>query len=280
MVAPTFLDTWNESKKESLDLLNREYERSGGDHSPAAFARLREAYLKVFPDLPEEHRRRLERATTSAQLSDLFYWIIDHGKRVRFTVRTLYRNGEDEDEDDSAGEDHAPRTLDIWTAFGECGVDFQNGETYLVYADSDEESDVVTTSSCHRTRRLSDAGDDLAYLFFRKNQRKQAARLEVFVTGDIFAVKQRDRDHYSSRIAAPDAGAVAEVDDGTRRIRATADEYGRAVFDGLTPGGYTLTVFAPGYPAEKRVAAEPRKLTLDARGCASELVVATSPRVY
>jgi hypothetical protein len=275
-IAPSFLDTWNESQKSSLELLNREYERAGGDRSPAAFARLRDAYLKVFPDLPPEHKRRLERAASSEQLADLFYWILDHGKRVRFTVRTLYRNGDDEDESDNDAP--SPRTLEIWTAFGECGVNFQAGETYLVYADSDEESDVVTTTACHRTRRLSEAGEDLAYLYFRKNQRKQSARLEVFVTNDVAALKQRDRQHYSDRIAAPAQGATVVVEDGARRVRVAVDEYGRAVFDGLAPGDYRVSVFAPGYPQEQRVLVEPRKMSLDARGCGMEVLVTTPPR--
>jgi len=105
---------------------------------------------------------------------------------VRFTVRTLYRNGEDDD-DGGDEEGRAPRTPDIWTAFGDCGA-----ETYLVYADSDEESDVVTTSS---------------------------ARLEVCVTGDVAAIKKRGRDHYSSRIPPPAPGMVALADDGVRRAR-------------------------------------------------------------
>jgi hypothetical protein len=276
-IAPSFLDTWNESQKSSLELLNREYERAGGDHSPAAFARLRDAYLKVFPDLPPEHKRRLERAASSEQLADLFYWILDHGKRVRFTVRTLYRNGED-DEDESDDDAAAPRTLQIWTAFGECGVNFQVGEAYLVYADSDEESDVVTTTACHRTRRLSEAGDDLAFLYFRKNQPKQSARLEVFVTSDVAALKQRDGQHYSERIAAPAQGATVVVDDGARRVRVAVDEYGRAVFDGLTPGDYRISVFAPGYPQEQRVLVEPRKVLLDKRGCGVEVLVTTPAR--
>ncbi|HXA52977.1 MAG TPA: carboxypeptidase-like regulatory domain-containing protein [Candidatus Acidoferrum sp.] len=275
-IAPTFLDTWNESQKSSLELLNREYQSAGADHSPAAFARLRDAYLKVFPDLPPEHKRRLERAASPEQLADLFYWILDHGKRVRFTVRVLYRNGDDDD-DESDHDAAAPRTLEIWTAFGECGVNFQAGETYLVYADSDEESDVVTTTACHRTRRLSEAGDDLAYLYFRKNQRKQSARLEVFVTGDVATLKQRDREHYSDRIAAPAQGATVVVD-GERRVRVPVDEYGRAVFDGLTPGDYQVSVFAPGYPQEQRVLAEPRKVTLDARGCGLEVLVTAPAR--
>lgn len=268
-IAPNFLDTWNESQKSSLELLNREYERAGGDHSAAAFGRLRDAYLRVFPDLPPEHKRRLERAATAEQLSELFYWILDHGKRVRFTVRTLYRNGDDAESDD----DDAPHMLEIWTAFGECGVNFTVGETYLVYADSDEESDVVTTTACHRTRRLSEAGDDLAYLFFRKNRPKQSARLEIFVTTSLDAAKQRERDRYSERIGAPAGGVLVLVEDGAHRLRAGTDEYGRAVFDGLVPGEFQVSVFGPGYPQEKHVMVPPNRVKVEARGCGTEVLV-------
>jgi hypothetical protein len=274
-IAPAFLDTWNESQKASLELLNREYDRNGGDRSPAAFARLRDAYLAVFPDLPPEHKRRLERATTGDQLNQLFYWILDHGKRVRFRVRTVYRL-DDGDEDDDAGED-TPATLEIWTPFGECGVNFQAGETYLVYADTDEESDIVSTTACHRTRRLSEAGDDLAFLYFRQNQRKQSARLEILVTGGLQALTGRTRDHYSDRIPEPVTGAIVQIEDGERRIRAATNEYGLARFDGLTPADYQVTVFAPGYPQQKRVLVEPAKIKLDPKGCGIEILLAPSP---
>lgn len=281
-IAPTFLDTWNETQKESLAHLNREYDRAGADHSPAAFARLRDAYLSVFSDLPPEHKRRLERAATSEQLSQLFYWILDHGKRVRFTVRTIYRHDDGDDDKDEKGEDKAgddaPATLEIWTPFGECGVNFQAGETYLVYADTDEESDIVSTTACHRTRRLTEAGDDLAFLYFRKNQRKQSARLEVFVTGDLAALKQRDRDHYSGRVTQPVAGAVVQIEARSHRLRAATSPDGVARFDGLAPGQYPVTVFAPGYPQEKRVLVESGKVEIDERGCASEILVAAPVR--
>ena len=260
-VAPTFLDTWNESQKSSLAMLNQEYQRVQGDRSAAAFARLRDAYLKVFPDLPAEHRKRLERATSSDQLADLFYWILDHGKRVRFTIGTLYRNGDDDDDD----QEKALKTIEVWTPFGDCGVSFQAGETYLVYAASDEESDVISTTACHRTRRLSEAGDDLSYLYFRKNSPKRSARLEVLITSDPLYLKQRDREQYSARIGAPVIGAIVEAGDGVHRLRAESSEYGRAVFDGLAEGLYTLSAFAPGYPAERRVLAG---------GCAVEILVA------
>ena len=162
-IEPSFLDSWNAGQRAALDLLNQESGNAIAERSPAAFAKLRDAYLKVFPDLPEEHKKRIAAATSPAQLADLFYWILDHGKRVRLRVRTMFR-GEEEDK-----EDGKPKIIELWTAFGDCGIGFQKGETYLVYADDDEETHIIATGSCTRTRRLTDAGDDLAYLYFYKN---------------------------------------------------------------------------------------------------------------
>lgn len=278
-VEPGFLDTWNADRKATLDKLNEEYRGAQGEQRAAGFERLRDAYLKVFPDLPPEHRRRLLAAKSTGELAELFYWILDHGKRVRLHVKTIFRFGGD---DDDTGDDE-PETLEVWTPFGECGVGFQVGETYLVYADSDEESPVIETSSCSRTRRVSDAGDDLAYLYFRKNSADAAGRIEGFLTSDVQYLKQRDRDHYADRIGAPVTGVVVEATgalleggDGARLIRrAESDEHGRVVFDGLPEGEYTLTVYAAGYPAQKRVISAPRMVKIDKRGCAMETVLAT-----
>jgi hypothetical protein len=120
-IEPNFLDQWNPAQQAFLTLLNQQF-------AEANFPKLREAYFKVFPDLPADQKKRLETATTKEDLSKLFYRILDHGKRVRLRVRTLYRNGDDDVDDDDV-----PRVFDVWTAFGECGVHFQPGETYLVY---------------------------------------------------------------------------------------------------------------------------------------------------
>ena len=97
-IEPSFLDSWNAGQRAALDLLNQESARAQTDHSPAAFAKLRDAYLKIFPDLPPDHKKRLAEATSPEQLAELFYWILDHGKRVRLRVKTVFRGeiGDDE----------------------------------------------------------------------------------------------------------------------------------------------------------------------------------------
>ena len=269
-IEPSFLDSWNAGQRAALDLLNRESARAQTDRSPAAFARLRDAYLQVFPDLPEEHKKRLAGATSPDQLAELFYWILDHGKRVRLRVKTVFRGelGDDDDDDDAQ-----PQTVEVWTAFGDCGIDFQIGETYLVYADDDEESNTMTTGACTRTRRLTDAGDDLAYLYFYKNYADNAGRLEGFVTADLLFQRDLDPAHYTGRIGAPVA-AVVELKSRDRSRYTQSDGQGRFLFDGLPAGDFTVSAYAPGYPAETRLLAGPKPIRMEKRACATQVLVA------
>jgi len=268
-IEPAFLDQWSPGQPSSLALLNQEYQRAQNAKDAEGFTSLRDAYLKVFPDLPAEHKKRLEAAASKQDLTQLFYWILDHGKRVRLRVKTLYRNGDDDVDDDDA-----PETLEVWTAFGECGVHFQVGETYLVYGDADEESDVISTDTCSRTRRLSDAGDDLAYLYYWKNFGDDAARLEGFVTGDLLYQRERDLAHYSDRIGAPAAGLTVRLRGADRTRYAETDERGRFVFDGLPEGAYTITGFAAGYPAVQKAVTEAKEVRVEKKACASEVLIA------
>jgi hypothetical protein len=268
-IEPSFLDSWNAGQRAALDLLNQESARAQTDRSPAAFGKLRDAYLKIFPDLPADHKKRLAEATSPDQLAELFYWILDHGKRVRLRVKTVFRGEIGDDDDDDA----PAKTVEVWTAFGDCGINFQVGETYLVYADDDEETDLITTGACTRTRRLTDAGDDLAYLYFYKNDAENAGRLEGFVTGDLLFQRDLDPNHYTGRIGAPVA-AVVELKAGERARYIESDDKGRFVFDGLPAGDFTVSAFAPGYPAESHQLAGPKTVRMDKGSCASQVLVA------
>uniref|UniRef100_Q01VM0 Carboxypeptidase regulatory-like domain-containing protein n=1 Tax=Solibacter usitatus (strain Ellin6076) TaxID=234267 RepID=Q01VM0_SOLUE len=266
-IEPSFLDSWNAAQRGALATLNEEAARAEKDHSAAGFTKLRDAYLKVFPDLPEEHKKRLSAAKSAEQLNDLFYWILDHGKRIRLRVKTVFR-GKDLDDDDEGS------TVEVWTAFGDCGFAFQVGETYLVYADDDEESDVMTTGACTRTRRVSDAGDDLAYLYFVKQDEDRAGRIEGFVTTDLLYQRQLDASHYSDHIASPVAGAVVELKSSATPRYAAADEKGHFVFDGLPAGAFTVSAFTPAFPAETRLLAGPKEVRLGKGACGFQVLVA------
>ena len=106
------------------------------------------------------------------------------GMRVRFRVQTLFKHEDDDDDHDSQKPVEEPEDhFEVWTPFGDCGISFQTGETYLVYAGDDEEtSDSIATDSCTRTRRLSEAGEDLAYLYFYKEHPQESTRIDGYAT--------------------------------------------------------------------------------------------------
>ena len=137
-------------------------------------------------------------------------------------MKTVFR-GKDLDEDDEG------KTVEVWTAFGDCGFAFQTGETYLVYADDDEESDVMTTGAlyahpprlrCRRRPRLP--------LFLQEFTAIAPARIEGFVTADLLYQRQLDIVRYPDRITSPVAGVIVELKSQAPARYATTDERGRA----------------------------------------------------
>lgn len=260
-VAPHFLDYWNPEQKQSLTLLNAETARAEADRSAGSLAAAKLAYASIFPDLPEESKKLLDDANSKQDLVKAFYRILGNGRRVRLKVKEAYRGEEDEDE-----------SIDIWTPFGDCGVDFQTGETYLVYADNDEESNVNSTDSCSGTKRVTDAGADLAYLYFYANE-DDAGRLDGFATTNEY--HQMDATH--AKGAAE--GVVVELKPalGASRFAVTGAD-GKFTFDGLEAGEYAVTGYAAGYPAKVQVVAGPQWVKVAEKGCAAAtiLVVGTS----
>lgn len=254
-VAPSFLNRWNPSKSPSLLL----------SEPSASLGSLKDEYRKVFPDLPENYKRQLAAAKTSGDMAKLFYSIVAQGRRVRFKVKTTFR-GEKEDSGDE-------ESLEVWTDAGDCGYDFQEGETYLVYADEDEETDRINTSVCYRNRRLSDARDDLAYLFFYQNGGDESARLEGFVTSDEFYQRDLDTAHDPEKVKLPAPGVILELNSGHGRRYAESDRDGRFVFDGLAGGEYSVSVFEAGYPEVVKLLAGPARVQVEKKGCASQILL-------
>lgn len=279
-ISPTFLEDWSLSRRPSLQLLNQANERFLSDRSPQNLATLKDVFRKTFPDLPEDQRSRLDKADSQKSLVDLFSAVLGHGKRVRFRVTTVFRNGDDDDDDQKAkdkeakakddNDDAKDQVFDVWTPFGDCGFDFQTGETYLVYADSDEDTDIMETDSCTRTRRLSDAGPDLAYLYFYKERKAASGRLEGFTTFDaLYQVKQRDAD----KIDSPVPGVTVELKSAGGLRYTRSDASGKFLFDGLEAGDYQLSGYAPGFPDKVKLLSGPKRFHVDARGCSNQVLL-------
>ena len=142
-----------------------------------------------------------------------------------------------------------------------------------MYAEDEEEAGRIVTDRCTRTRRLTDAGADLAYLFFyRDNQ--DAGRLEGFVTTNPTWQRDFDRAHDPEKIAAPSPDAVVELLSKDRARYTTADSGGRFLFDGLAAGTYRVSVYEKGFPASVRKLAGPQEVDVAAKGCATAVLVA------
>ena len=292
---------WNPAQRASLEALNRDYDQARKSAAPGALDEFKRSYLKVFPDLPEERRHAIAAAATPDELARQFYWVLDHGKHVRLRVLEQFRGetedaeSDDKDRDKDTRDDDSPkvsakpkdgdqpknkaeaqpepRYIDLWTPFGDCGFDFQVGETYLVYADDDEESNIVSTGSCSRTRRLADAGDDLAYLVLLRRAPKNSSRLEGFVTSNELYQVELDKARDPERISQPIAGVVVELSGpGGKRYQETTPA-GRFVFDGLAQGDYTLSAYARGYPAGIRPLGPPKPVRVAEKDCALAILL-------
>ena len=302
-VSPAFLDDWSLARRPSLAELNRANDKYLNDHSAASLAALKEVFRKTFPDLAEDQRADLDKASSQKDLVGLFSAVLGHGKQVRFRVRTIYRHGDDDDDKQPAvippgiqankkgddddqpkhrfvgpiapagkpdDDDTKDQTWGVWTPFGDCGYDFQVGETYLVYADNDEDTNILSTDTCSRTRRLSDAGSDLAYLYFYKEQKDAAGHVEGFTTLDtLYQVKAHDAD----TIEQPVPGVTVELKSAAGSRYTAASAAGKFWFDGLAAGDYQLSAYAPGFPDTIKLLSGPKRFRMDARGCSTQILL-------
>ena len=280
-ISPAFLSDWSLSRRPSLEQLNQANERFISDRSPRNLAALKDVFRKTFPDLPDDQRVSLDKADSQQSLVDLFYAVLGHDKRVRFRVGAVFRKGDDDDDqkagdkdDDKDAKDDNDKAkdqvFDVWTPFGDCGFDFQTGETYLVYADSDEETPTMETDKCTRTRRLSDAGPDLAYLYFYKERKAAAGRVEGFATFDaLYQGKPRDAD----KIDSPVPGLTVELKSPNGMRYTRSDPAGKFLFDGLEAGDYQLSGYAPGFPDAVELLSGPKRFHIDARGCSNQVLL-------
>jgi hypothetical protein len=122
---------------------------------------------------------------------------------------------------------------------GDCGYRFERGEDYLVYAYRSPQGKLAT-GICSRTRRLSDADEDLNYLHSLTSA-KESAEFRV-VALDI---------HNEGRRRLP--GALVRLTGPKGTQTASTDDAGTGVFSGLPPGKYTAAVELEGYATAKKM---------------------------
>lgn len=290
-VVPPFLDPYAKARA-MASLPAAETARLQADSSPDALAKLKSIYLQMFAGVSEVAREQIVAAKTPHELEQAFEAIQTEGRFAHFRVSTFYKApdaddsapaakasaasapGKDDDDAAAAGSGSpgsaTPRYLDIWTSSGDCGIDFQVGETYLVYAVEDEDSGKLATSVCMRTRRLSEEQGDLGYLYYLQNDPKQSTRVEGFVSTS-FADQNLPR--YEDSVSAPSGGALLELDGGSAPRYARSDPEGRFYFDGLGAGSYRLSLLAPGFPRTPRTVILSHGFQAAEASCVRQIVI-------
>lgn len=267
-VAPPLLDPYGRAKI-SATLATSEAMRLQTDSSPEALAKLKQIYLNALTGIPERPRQLITEARNQVELERAFEEAQAQGRMAHFSVKTLYRLQDDDGPSKDDDED-APKTLDIWTSAGDCGVDFQVGETYVVYALEDEDSGKLETSVCMRTRRISEENGDLAFLYFMKNGGAASTRLEGFVSTKF---SDQNLPRYENQVSAPSPGGLIELDDGRTTRYTQSDSEGRFIFDGLKAGDYKLSLLARGYPQAPRTVILSRSFHAEANACVRQIFV-------
>lgn len=143
-------------------------------------------------------------------------------RRVRFNVHEGYRG--------LTGSE-----AEVFTASNEaaCGYGFSIGGQYLVYAYR-QDNGTLYTGLCSRTRRLSDAADDLAYI---RGLGSGAPGATVF--GEVTAR------HKSGADPKAVERATIIVEGKAKQAEATTDEKGRFRITGLPAGTYKIKIVPP-----------------------------------
>lgn len=272
-IQPIFLSRWYGTNQSALVSLNTAFLRAQEHPSADSLREVKDLYLATFPQLDERQKKLVETAVSLRQVTSFFDSSLDRGMRIHFSVKSIYKQGDDDDGDKKK----APDVLDVWTAADDCGYNFQLGETYLVYANNEEGADYYFTSSCMRTKRLSDAGEDLGYLYFYKNQPDASSRLDGFATSDRKSQLAIDPMHEPAAIGSPVSGVILQVQSDRFTHYAESDSGGRFLFDGLPTGTYQLSVFAAGFPKTNQLLAGPRRLNIKEKSCVRQVFVIPKP---
>jgi len=229
----------------------------------------------------------LSSARTPEELRSLLEKYLYQEDQITLKIKAMFRQADDDDADnnkdagdkdkDAKDDDQAEKkykvgdSVVVWTESGECGYRFEVGETYLVYAVEDEGNGRFETTKCTRTARVTDAGEDLAYLFFYQNGGAASARVEGFATSDVKQLNQ-DRFHYSPKVGSPVTGISVEIRSERGAHFAEPDLNGHFVFDGLAEGLYQLFAYSADDATRQAALTSSIPLRIRPRSCNSRVL--------
>lgn len=125
------------------------------------------------------------------------------------------------------------------SGFGDCGVPFQKGETYLVYAY--EYKGRLQTSICTRSAHISNV-DEEDFEFLRSLQKNPSGG-KLFGKVELYA-KSSFEENYIQPMKALRL-LIEQSDDSRRKFQVFTDKFGKYELVGLPAGKYKITPFLP-----------------------------------
>lgn len=218
-------------------------------NSPGTLAKIKAFYAAV---LPEPGRSAVMRSANKEQLETAIDQIAADGQRVTFRIDQGYK-----------GVKKGAQSVDVWSEYTDCGIRFVQGETYVVYAWNSTGG--LRTGACSRTRRISEAGDDLVYLHSMQRGGPDIGRIWGFVSGDE---RTPNVPHIFDSAPLPISGLDVHLHSSERILHTWTDQKGQYVFDGLPAGGY-----------EVAVKGETREVHLGPKACESEWFYVPKERI-
>lgn len=166
-------------------------------------------------------------------------------RQVRFTIDEAFR-----------GVDGVE--VDVMTGFSDadCGYGFRLGGQYLVYAYRQEDGR-LTTSICTRTRPLTDAREDLAYI-----RGLATAKTGATIFGEVRSNTRGPNNESQSGLLA---GAKIIVEGPSKRIETTTDKNGKYKVSNLPGDTYKVRIEPP---AGLTIRKAENEVKVPDRGCA------------
>jgi len=158
--------------------------------------------------------------------------------------------------------------VDVITGWGggDCGYGFKLGQRYLVYAYREKKSNRLSTSICTRTRLISEAEDDLA--FIRALPTSNANGLIFGTVG-----KRNHEWKEGEKWFKPVADAELTIEGQVAQYHAESDRDGTFRVENVVPGKYVVKLklppglIRPSGKDESGMTAE-NEVEVSARGCA------------
>ena len=130
--------------------------------------------------------------------------------------------------------------VDVLTGLGggDCGYGFRMGQRYLVYAYREEKSKRLSTSICTRTRLLSEAEDDFAFI---------KALPASGAQGLVFGTVGKRNHHWKEgdQWYLPVADAQLEIEGEGAKYHSQSDAKGNFRVENVLPGKYTVKLKLP-----------------------------------